>query len=192
MYIYGVNIVITIMREFLIRFSRLALFFAICWIVFWLPEFYPGISKPVAYIACALIALIGVTMVFFAKIDDEVEREVERQQDDTLLLEAIILALGITLIVYSAKVKPLLPFAIAAVLMVAARIALGFCEKRYKGLTVKEFFAREITLPLMMDVLLLGSSVYYIFKPGHAVWFNGLVALLAVLDIARHGLRNRM
>ena len=114
------------MREFLIRLSRLALFFAICWIV------------------------------------------------------------------YSVKVKPLLPFAIAAVLMVAARIALGFCEKRYKGLTVKEFFAREITLPLMMDVLLLGSSVYYIFKPGHVVWFNGLVALLAVLDIARHGLRNRM
>lgn len=190
MYIYGVNIVITIMRVFLIRFSRLALFFVICWIVFWLPEFYPGISKPVAYIACALIALIGVTLVFFAnaKFDDEVER----QQDDTLLLEAIILALGITLIVYSAKVKPLLPFAIAAVLMVAARIALGFCEKRYKGLTVKEFFAREITLPLMMDVLLLGSSVYYIFKQGDAVWFNGLVALLAVLDIARHGLRNRM
>lgn len=180
------------MREFLIRLSRLALCFAICWIVFWLAEFYPGISKPVAYIACALIALIGVTMVFFAKIDDEVEREVERQQDDTLLLEAIILALGITLIVYSAKVKPLLPFAIAAVLMVAARIALGFCEKRYKGLTVKEFFAREITLPLMMDVLLLGSAVYYIFKQGDVDWFNGLVALLAVLDIARHGLRNRM
>lgn len=188
MYIYGVNIVITIMREFLIRLSRLALLFVICWIVFWLPEVYPGISKPVAYIACALIALIGVTMVFFAKIDDEVER----QQDDTLLLEAIILALGITLIVYSAKVKPLLPFAIAAVLMVAARIALGFCEKRYKGLTVKEFFAREITLPLMMDVLLLGSAVYYIFKRGDVDWFNGLVALLAVLDIARHGLRNRM
>ena len=59
------------MREFLIRLSRLALFFAICWIVFWLPEFCPGISKPVAYIACALIALIGVTLVFFAKIDDE-------------------------------------------------------------------------------------------------------------------------
>ena len=169
------------MKEILYRLCRLSVLSLACFVIYY---YIPGLA---GILISGAIALIGLYLIIFLKYDNAWKEEFR----GTMLLNLLAMALGIALIYYSASYKQLLMFSIPVIVFALLQIVLWFLEERYKNLTIKTFLSEEITLPLFIDILLLGDALYRLFFTESTVWFNILIAILAAIDIVRHCLRKQ-
>lgn len=157
------------------RLSAVLALFAFSWLL------HLAIPGKIGYVVCGLFFLIGLVLILFIKQD----YKWDSLRPIPLLFYFLCFILG-TILLFQKSLAPLMPFFISASVSSFLGIVLWFYERKYKKKTINQVLSEEVTLPPVIDFLLLVSAIVDLFKGRFPIWLCIVVIVLVSFDLIRH------